>query len=212
MFELCIGAILGILSSIPIGPINLAIIALALKTSWQRPVAMAITVALIDGIYAFIAVSAISLPHWSDPVTKICGLFGSLLVAGYGVYLIFSANGKEKSVEQNSLVSSRHNICMGVLTGAVLYVSNPSFIIFWLSAISVSRQLFPDALLQNYYLFGAGVVSGTSLWFFFLLYLIRRKSIIASPVLKRRLSIIVGWLLIALGIFSLVSSIKELVR
>jgi hypothetical protein len=68
-----LGAALGLVSSIPIGPINLTIIGAALKANVQRSAAIACSVAIVDGIYAFIAASAISMPHWSTRVWQNSG-------------------------------------------------------------------------------------------------------------------------------------------
>lgn len=207
--ELCVGAILGLTSSIPVGPINLTIVATALRENIRRSAAMALTVALIDGIYAFIAASTISLPHWSIPVSRYGGLLGALIVIGFGFYLI-SRDRRIPAAMKPVQSASHRELSLGALTGVVLYVSNPTFMVFWISAVGASRVWFPAAVGWNRYLFGAGVILGTSTWFGFLLYLIRHRSMPALPELARRLSVIAGWLLIAFGSGTLIIDFRRI--
>lgn len=200
---------MGLVSSIPIGPINLTIISTALNTSLKRSAAMALAVAVTDGIYAFIAASTVSLPHWSTPVLKYVGLAGALIVCGYGFYLILNEGGISTTVKAVQPEPYR-DLSLGILTGVILYVSNPTFLFFWISAAGASRLWFPAAFSCNLCLFGAGVILGTATWFGFLLYLVRRSSTFILPISAKRLAVTAGWVLIAFGGFALVTSLKHI--
>jgi threonine/homoserine/homoserine lactone efflux protein len=187
----------------------LTIIGTALKSNIQRSAAIALSVAVVDGLYAFIAASAISMPQWSAQVSRTGSLLGALLVSGYGLYLIISnriAHGKAEPAQAPAL---RRNLSLGVLTGVVLYITNPTFMLFWLGAVGATRSWIPKAISGNHCPFGIGVILGTATWFLFLLFMVRRGSALASPVLRRRLSVIAGSLLIAFGVFALVTGIKQ---
>jgi threonine/homoserine/homoserine lactone efflux protein len=206
---LCAGSALGLISSAPIGPINLTIIGTALKANVQRSAAIACAVAVADGIYAFIAASAISMPQWSASVLRNGELFGALLVIGYGLYLIFSKVTDQAMPEPVQVPLLRRDIGIGALTGFALYVANPTFMLFWLGAVSAARLWLPKAVGGNHYIFGIGVILGTATWFFVLLYMVRRSSVLASPVLRRRLSVIAGCLLVIFGAFALIACVNK---
>jgi hypothetical protein len=175
----------------------------------QRSAAIACSVAVVDGIYAFIAASAISMPHWSIRVWQNSGSCGALFIIGYGFYLVFGDRAVQKEAELVPIPVLRRDLGLGALTGVALYVSNPTFMLFWLGAVGTSRLWIPNAFAGHHYLFGTGVVLGTSTWFLILLYLVRRSSVLASPILRKRLSIMGGWLLVVFGAFALVSTLKR---
>jgi threonine/homoserine/homoserine lactone efflux protein len=205
-----LGAGWGLVSSIPIGPINLTIIGTALKANVQRSVAIACAVAVVDGIYAFIAASAISMPNWSMRVWQNSGLCGAILITGYGFYLIFGDRPTRSETEPVRIPVLHRDLGLGALTGVALYVSNPTFMLFWLGAVGTSRLWSPNILAGNQYLFGAGAILGTSTWFLFLLYKVRRSSVLASAISRKRLSITGGWLLVAFGAYALIASLKRM--
>lgn len=205
-----LGAILGFVSSIPVGPIALTLIALTLRAEIQRAAAMAATVAVVDGCYAFVAASALSMPHLSMPWLRYGSLCGALAIIGYGVYLILSDKGVFVAAEPARLALSHRDLSLGALTGVVLYVSNPTIILFWLSAAAALRPWFPAAAGGKHWLFGAGVVLGTATWFGLLMYVIRHSSALASPTLVRRLSMIASWLLIGFGGYVLITSVERM--
>jgi threonine/homoserine/homoserine lactone efflux protein len=194
-----------LISSAPIGPINLTIIGTALKSNLKRSAAIACAVAVVDGIYAFIAASALSMPRWSASVLRNGELVGSLLVIGYGLYLACSKVPDPAIAEPVPVPLPRRDISIGALTGIALYVANPTIMLFWLGAVSAARLWLPKAVGGNYYLFGIGVILGTATWFFVLLYMVRRSSALASPVLRRRLSVLAGCLLVLFGVFALIT-------
>lgn len=198
LFSLGIG--IGLISSMPLGPINLTLITTALRSEMQRSTAMAAVVALVDGGYAFAAVSALSVLRNSVALRVSIGLAGALVVVGYGVYLALSRNQSSLAVGEYRIPPSYRHLSVGALTGVALYVSNPTFVVFWLSTAGALHSWFSvPAPLLNRMLFGIGVAIGTGLWFGILLSVVRNTSIFISPPVARRLSLIASCLLIGFG-------------
>jgi len=209
LLELSLGAIIGFISSIPIGPINLSIIATALKGNVSRSYAIGCSVALMDGLYAFIASSVVSMPRWSISVLRNSQICGAILIVGYGFSLIFAKQSTHDTARPVHIIMQHRNLGFGALTGVALYVSNPTFILFWIGAVGTLRLLIPDVFAAGHFLLGLGVTLGTLTWFILLLYWIRRSSVIVSPHIRKRLSIIAGFLLVALGAFALFNGFRQ---
>jgi threonine/homoserine/homoserine lactone efflux protein len=94
---------------------------------------------------------------------------------------------------------------LGALTGVLLYVSNPAFIVFWLSvAGALASWISATAAITNRVAFSLGVVVGTALWFGMLLYVVRSTSVRISPTALRRLSLISSIALISFGSYAVI--------
>jgi threonine/homoserine/homoserine lactone efflux protein len=208
--QLYVGVILGLVSSMPLGPINLTLVATTLRAELQRAIAMAAAVAVVDGCYAFVAASAISALHTSMPSRRYVQLGGAVVVVAYGLYLIATDKTVSAAAEPIRSALSFRDVSLGALTGVVLYVSNPTFLVFWLSAAGALRSSLPVATPADNWLFGAGVVLGTASWFAFLLYTIRHSLALASPVLVQRLAIIASCILIGLGGYAFIAGLRRL--
>jgi L-lysine exporter family protein LysE/ArgO len=209
---LLIGVLIGLISSIPLGPINLALITTALQMDIHRSIAMAGAVALVDGLYAFAAVSTLSILHTSLMLRRPIELAGALLVVAYGLHLAFFSY-KSSLADQSASPSRYQDLSLGALTGVALYVSNPTFAVFWLSVAGVLHSRIPaTSLLAERLSFGTGVMVGTAVWFGILLYMVRNisTSLYLSPVVVRRLSITASCLLIGFGGYVLISRLSRI--
>jgi len=206
-----IGVLIGLISSMPIGPINLTLITTTLRTRPSRSLGIAAAVALLDGCYAFAAVSMLSILPVSFAVRTGVEVAGALLVTAYGIYLALHSRPSPLTTEPLTCSSHHYNLGIGLLTGVALYTSNPSFIAFWLgTAGAVHRWLTSTALLMNRLSFAIGVVGGTGLWFGLLLSIVRSTSTQISPLVLRRITLITGWVLMSFGSYVLIRRVGSL--
>jgi threonine/homoserine/homoserine lactone efflux protein len=195
-----IGVTIGLVSSIPLGPINLTLIAAALRREMPRGVAIALSAALIEGVYAFAIISALNLFHPSLRLHSTIELIGALIIVTYGVSLLFSRSDATVTPDQTSPSPARRDWSMGVLTGVALYVSNPALVVFWRSVAGIlNAWVSSTSSAASRAIFSAGVVCGTASWFILLLYMVQRTSARISLVLLRRISILLSCFLIAFG-------------
>jgi threonine/homoserine/homoserine lactone efflux protein len=195
-----IGMTIGLISSIPLGPINLTLIAAALRREMPRGVAIAFSAALVEGVYAFAIISALNLFHLSIRLHSTVELIGALIIVTYGVSLLFSRNDASMILDQTRPSPARRDWSMGVLTGVALYVSNPALVVFWLSAAGIlNAWVSSTSSAASRAIFSAGVVVGTGSWFILLLYMVQRTSARISFALVRRISIILSCFLIVFG-------------
>ncbi len=195
-----IGVTIGLISSIPLGPINLTLIAAALRREMPRGVAIALSAALVEGVYAFVIISALHLFHPSLRLHSAIELIGALIIVAYGVSLLFSRSDASVMPDQARPSPARRDWSMGILTGVALYVSNPALVVFWLSVAGIlNAWVSSTSSAASRAIFSAGVIIGTASWFILLLYMVQRTSSRISLVLLRRLSILLSCFLIAFG-------------
>jgi|GEM_PF-1254083 hypothetical protein len=199
---LCLGSVLGLISSMPIGPINLTFATMMTRGQEREGSVLAATVALLDGGCAFAALSMMAssrLPLTSSPPLPV-EIVACALVIGYGVSLLIprSAPPPPPTIARRM----RRAVAAAVL-GAALYVLNPALAAFWLSTALTLRATSPTiALLTHRICFAIGAGMGVGMWFAALRELLRRHPF-PLPI-AHRVAQGMGIVLIGLGAYLMV--------
>jgi len=166
---LSMGAALGFVTSMPIGPINLTFATMTARGEKRERVALAATVGFLDGGCAFMALSAISSERFLPPFLQ---LIACAFLIGYGASLLIPRSTSAKGFTTGP---QRRGLLTGAALGIALYLLNPAFVAFWLSAALTLRAKFPAIMAPARRLcFALGVKAGVDLWFATLSALIRR--------------------------------------
>lgn len=169
-----LGMLLGFVSSMPIGPINITFFASQTCGRVREGLALALAVVLLDGLYAFAALSATSADHFplslALPIKRLAYLF----LIGYGISFVFP---RSLTPKETSLSRRIRGTLAGATLGAALYLLNPALAAFWLSTAFILRTRLPQiAFLAGRFGFALGVSIGVGLWFALLHAVIRRYS------------------------------------
>jgi len=196
---LSMGAILGFVTSLPIGPINLTFATVMARGEDREGLALAAVVGLLDGGYALAALSASSSEFFPFSPSPLLQLLACAFLIGYGASLLIPRSTSRQSPATGSPFRGP---LTGAILGMTLYLLNPTFPAFWLSAAITLRAKFPAmAALTPRLCFAMGVNAGVGLWFTALRALIRRRPF-PWPILHR-LAQGMGLSLIGLGAYLL---------
>ena len=217
-FILLIGIGFGIISSTPLGPINLLVAENYLSKKKVKIVPFLSGVILIDSIFGYLTFWGFEefLSDYEIIGTGI-GLFGGLaIIALGGIGLHQQFKGKHNP---NKKIEIKKNIFLKSSTasfskGFILCGSNPGFIAFWgwvaYNAKNWTNQNFPDFEINfyNLLLFPIGIIIGDFLWFGLFTYLLKRGARRYSGSIIDKIRTFISWGLIALGVFTVYASLS----
>jgi threonine/homoserine/homoserine lactone efflux protein len=148
--------------------------------------------------------------------------FGNIFVQGlaFGILVIFGVRHVFVHPKQiiynnggNSEFIKRHHIHNTILVGAILYISNPTFIFFWitLAGIIQSYKIIIAGPFDNF-LFSIGVGAGVVLWFYILLRFIQNKIVEFQAKTIARFHHISGVILLLFAAYLGYEIIKRLIN
>ncbi len=195
-----IGAAIGALTGLPIGPVNVAVIDAAYRHCLRRAIAVAFGGAVGDGLYAaagILGVGPLLEQHPNIPPI-LYGLSGFLLVI-YGVWTVRARPVKTVSgVEPKKNDDSAH-VFVGFIIGFGLIILNPAAIVTWV--VIVGSFMSGATQMEG---LGAvfGIAAGSLCWFTFVAYLADHgKKVLGDRAVW--ITRVVGLLLIGYGLYSL---------
>lgn len=193
-----LGALIGAVTGVPIGPVNVAIIDAAYRHHVKRAIAVGLGGALGDLIYASLGILGLGPVLDSHAAVKpaLYGISGVVLIA-YGV-----ATVRAKPVDPTASSASSGNgsyFWGGLGLGLALILLNPAALIAWLLVVG---SHFADASLPEGMAAAVGIFAGSFLWFTFVAYLADHgKKFLGEKALW--ITRVVGVLLVGFGLFSL---------
>jgi threonine/homoserine/homoserine lactone efflux protein len=161
LMTILLGIGIGFAVSIPVGPVNLAIIQAVLKEDDKRGIALGAGGAFMDLLYALMAFTGISLLHFNQLVTDIFAVAGIIFLTFLGIKeLVLTTRSFELSREQ---LSRKRQF---FLKGMMFYVTNPALIPAFIGVAGWARslQLFPNEFGHNVVV-AAFVGVGSFSWF-----------------------------------------------
>jgi threonine/homoserine/homoserine lactone efflux protein len=170
---LSIGLIIGFISCIPIGPVNVWVVNTLIKRDFNSAFAIALGGCLMDFIYFMVVLTGLSFFDFSPKTI----LFFKIL----GVVLLFLFGFKELIVKSRNFNLDDHSetnkktLIGFFLLGVVIYSSNPALIVSMsaLAAAIKSWNLF-DYNLRNYFSLSTGISLGSAFWFYLLLRIVKK--------------------------------------
>jgi len=166
-----LGLLIGFLGAMPIGPLNVAVIAGALRGRARSTAALALGGALADFGYcsaAMLGLGGVLAPALATPAIRI--VF-SLAIVGFGLRIVLTGGRAGGASADPPAASGRPSFAAGFLISAF----NPAVIVTWLllsGALHASGAVGPGPL-ENL-LFAAGAGCGMASWLLLLLYSLTR--------------------------------------
>ena len=164
------GALFGYGASIPIGPINILIVAYALR-SFKLGFAIGAGAMLTDAIYLLLSHLGVSVFLKQNALfMEILSIFG----ASFLFYIAFiTARGANKILEFN--IASKQSLMRCFLQGVWINALNPFIIAFWISVSAFTNSV------QNQFLSLAGLIFSITTWIIFLPLIVAKSRKIISP-------------------------------
>lgn len=197
---LVIGAAIGAITGIPIGPVNVAVIDAAYRHTLRRALAVGFGGALADGLYAalgIVGVGPILDDHPSIPpiLYAVSGLvlvvYGAITVRAQPVNAVAASSAKAQ-------VPSKE-MWSGFWLGFALICLNPAALVTW---VLIVGSFLSGLSLEHGLAATLGVTIGSILWFTFVAYLANHgMKILGEKAIW--ITRIVGMLLVGYGLYSI---------
>lgn len=178
MIALIVGFIIGFITSVPIGPINLAIMMKGLSNKTGQGLMIGAGTGLMDVIYCGAAMMGISALI-SNPDIEL-----AFRIATFVIFLAFAVKTTFFKIPEAKLKRTEESegFKRYFFLGVILYFSNPSFIAYWITVAGIVHSYhvvkpttYDDAM------FAIGTGLGTFTWFFVLLQLVERYKVRFEP-------------------------------
>jgi threonine/homoserine/homoserine lactone efflux protein len=194
-----LGILLGFLTCIPIGPINLWVVKTKFKRGFWPAMSIAIGGGLGDFFYFFVILSGLSLFDFSETTSSILKTIGISFLLLMGIKELFFT--KISSFEK-SAIDEKVKVSNYFFLGILIYISNPTlvFSLSTLCAFLKSFNLFPSSLLNNL-IFSSSVGIGSILWSYTLLKLVNKFENKLTQALMLKINRISGGLIIILSFY-----------
>lgn len=217
-FLLFLGIGFGVISSTPLGPINLLVAENYLNKPKIQIIPFLFGVIIIDSIFGYLTFLGFDRFLIESPeIGTGIGVFGGVSITLLGIIGAYQLIAKKETKSSSIKIKKSIFLKLPLASfgkGFVLCGSNPGFLAFWAwvayNAQGWIAKLFPTISINNFNLliFSLGIIIGDFLWFGFFIHLLKKgaKNYNTSILIKIRL--IISFSLIILGIYTLVESIS----
>ena len=175
MIAFLVGFIIGYLTTIPIGPINLAVMMKALRTHTLQALLIGVGSAFMDLIYCGAAMFGIGSVISNPTIDTIFRVSTFLIFFVYGVKTTF---GKLPEAHFQPSDEDVPGVKRYFLLGMAMYFSNPSFLAYWITIGGIVHGYHViESTMVNNGLFALGTGVGVTAWFFTLVELVERQKV-----------------------------------
>jgi threonine/homoserine/homoserine lactone efflux protein len=185
MLALIVGFVIGFATSVPIGPINIAVMTKGLSNKTGQGLMIGAGSGFMDAIYCGAAMFGIST------LIENAGLALTFRIATFVVFLVFGIKTLLFKVHDPAAPPPEKagGFKRYFLLGVLLYLSNPSFIAYWITVAGVVQGYkILESSLYNNLLFAVGTGIGTTSWFFTLLELVEKQKMKVDTVIIQRIT------------------------
>jgi len=206
------GILCGLISVVPIGPINVTIVNEGTKIGFKAAFMIGLGSVLMELIYCIIAFTGLST-LFEGRMVRVCMEVCSLslvTILGLGYML---AKEVSKRVLRSDLMQNRFRKRTAFMIGFSRILFNPIVLLFWItmSVTMVERDFIVDELYSKA-LFIAGMVCGSVGWFLFLSYEVTMLSKKFTSQTLLRISQVSGALLLLMAIVIGIDLIHEILH
>jgi len=185
MLALLAGFVVGFATSVPIGPINIAVMTKGLSNKTGQGLMIGAGSGFMDAIYCGAAMFGISTLMESGRLEL------PFRIATFVVFLIFGFRTLLFKIHDPAtpLPEKGGGFKRYFLLGVLLYLSNPSFIAYWITVAGVVQGYkILESTIYNNLLFAVGTGIGTTSWFFTLLELVEKQKMKVDRVIIQRIT------------------------
>ncbi len=198
MIASLIGFVVGLLTTMPIGPINVTVLTKGMRESFAHGISIAVGAALMDFVYSLAAMYGLFAILQAPVISRVFQCVGILLLVTFGIQSIRSRVTKIENGYKLPLKRELHN---NFWIGVFLYLSNPTFIGMWLTiAGSVHAYHFISRGSDNLF-FAAGVGLGAFAWYYIMLRYFHNRKDFLKPETLHAISVVSGIALLGFGCY-----------
>lgn len=167
MVTLLIGVIVGIVISIPIGPINVTVISKGFRQGFNDAFAVGLGASTMDFFYCGATMLGLSAIVHKLEVNIIFQVIGFLVLLYLGLRDVTT---RVESFRYDSLVPKNGRSRSAFILGVFMYISNPALVAFWITLSGIIQSSgATSGSIGDSMLFAFGVGTGTALWYYSLL-------------------------------------------
>jgi threonine/homoserine/homoserine lactone efflux protein len=198
----------GVVSSAPIGPINLWVADATLRKQDRTLAAFLSGVILCDVGYAALAAWGHRAVVGDARVGALLSLMTGGVLMVVGAIMIRRAGAEQRPVPSRPVpfTPARH-----FLLGTIMMGGNPAFLMFWVFVVDFVALQIGGPLRSGLLVpFLAGVIIGDALWFAFLTGMVGSGSPLLGTVARQRLERALALGFIAAGIYSIMRGLSPL--
>jgi len=154
-----LGLLLGVLTGMPLGVVNVAIVDAAIARRRSFALGLGLGGALADAIHAALAFLGIGRVVASHPeYTRLLAALAAAIIIGYAI----TAWRRGSTEPASDRAIGGDTVPRGLATGVVLTLPNPGALAAW---VAVAAALWPAASVAESFVFAAGVGFGSAAWF-----------------------------------------------
>ena len=199
-----IGAAIGALTGVPIGPVNVAVIDAAYRHTLRRGLSVGLGGAIGDFCFSMLGIVGVGPYVISQPGVKpVLYLISGLVLIAYGALTVRSQPPPPPAAPPHTVPPGRE-VWSGFSVGLGLIVLNPAAIVTW---VVVVGSHLADATLYEGIAASIGVFLGSLAWFSFVAYVADKgKRLMGDKAVW--IARVVGIALIGYGLYSLYRAIS----
>jgi threonine/homoserine/homoserine lactone efflux protein len=196
MIASLVGFVVGLLTTMPIGPINVTVLTKGMRESFAHGISIAVGAAMMDFVYSLAAMYGLFAILQAPLISRIFQVVGILLLITFGVQNIRS---KLTKIDNGYNLPLKRQYHSNFWIGVFLYLSNPTFIGMWLTiAASVHAYHLITHGSDNLF-FAGGVGLGAFVWYYSMLRYFHDRKHFFKPETLHKISVFSGISLLAFG-------------
>ena len=198
MIAFIVGFVVGFFSSIPVGPINLAVMMKGLSNKTGQGLMIGAGSGWMDFIYCAAAMFGLSSLNSNPKVDVVFQIVSFAIFFFFGVKTAFFKVPETKPAKSEESPGFKRYFLLGI----VLYLSNPSFIAYWITVAGIIHGYHILAVsAYNNLFFALGTGIGTTAWFFILLELVEKQKMKLDKPLIEKITRGFGVVLLIISLF-----------
>ncbi|MGD0337635.1 MAG: LysE family transporter [Bacteroidota bacterium] len=198
MIASLIGFVVGLLTTMPIGPINVTVLTKGMRESFAHGISIAVGAASMDFLYSLAAMYGLFAILQAPLISRVFQCVGILLLITFGVQNIRS---KLTKIDNGYKLPLKRKLHSNFWIGVFLYLSNPTFIGMWLTiAGSVHAYHFISHGSDNLF-FATGVGLGAFGWYYIMLRYFHNRKDFMKPGTLQKISVFSGIALLGFGCY-----------
>ena len=201
---LAIGFAIGVVTCIPIGVANVAVIDAAYRHDLSRAIMVGLGGAIADGIYSAMGIFGVGpfLENYPNVPYALYGISGAALTV-YGV-ITLRAQPMNISTDQPAAKRSQHHLRDGFVLGLAATLLNPSAVVTWVVIVG-SYATGIDRVQSAAWV--TGIIVGSFVWFVVVAYLANhgKRLLSGNAIWMTRIA---GIFVIVYGVFSVGRAIR----
>ncbi len=197
MIAFIVGFIVGFFTSMPIGPINIAVMMKGLSNKTGQGFMIGAGSGWMDFVYCAAAMFGISVLNSNPKIDLVFRILAFVIFLAFGIRTTFFKMREAKLAKSEEAPGFKRYFLFGI----VLYLSNPSFIAYWITVAGIIHGYHILAIsAYNNLFFALGTGFGTTGWFVVLLELVERQKMKLDHALIEKITRGFGIVLIVISL------------